>query len=465
MQTDDPIATAPSFPTTAILPDHPAYDEHRISFNGILDRRPAVIVPCETTDEVVAAVRAARAAGLPIAVRGGGHSVAGHGVADDALVVSLATMRGVRIDPEHRIGHAGGGAQWNDLDAAAFGHGLAVPGGTFGDTGIGGLTLGGGIGWLMPIAGLTCDNLVEAEVVTADGSVVIAGPGGDEELLWALRGGGGNFGVVTRFSYRLTPIGPMYGGKIRYRPEAAGEVLTRVNDVIARHPTATMPTLAVQRDPEHGPVVVFLLGIVDGSDPQAIVKLLRHDLPVVDEDLGPRSYLDLQALAGILPFGLRHYWKGHFVRELDTATFEALVATMDAPDAVGNAFILIEGIVGAGRTEPAGGAAFGQRAARWNASALGIWESPDDDVAAIGWARRIADLLAPSSLSGGGYVNYSPVDESAERVVAAYGADRWERLVAVKRRYDPTNVFRFNHNILAPMASRSSASELGGTRT
>ncbi len=447
MPTDDPIAPAASFPATAIMPDHPAYDEHRISFNGILDRRPAVIVPCETTDEVVAAVRAGRAAGLPIAVRGGGHSVAGHGIADDALVVSLATMRDVRIDAERRIGHAGGGAQWNDIDAAAFAHGLAVPGGTFGDTGIGGLTLGGGIGWLMPVAGLTCDNLIEAEVVTADGSVVIAGPAGDEELLWALRGGGGNFGAVTRFSYRLTPVAPMYGGEIRYRPDAAGEVLARVEALIARYPTATVPTLTVHRDPDLGPIVAFLLGIVDGSDPEPILDLLRRDLPVVDDDLGPRTYLELQALAGILPFGLRHYWKGHFVRELDTATFESLVAAVGAPDAVGMAFVLIEGIAGAGRTEPAGGAAFGQRAARWNASALSIWESPADDEVAIGWARRVADLLAPSSMSGGGYVNYSPVDESAERVVAAYGADRWERLVAIKRRYDPDNVFRFNHNI------------------
>jgi FAD/FMN-containing dehydrogenase len=447
MQTDDPIAPAASFPATAILPDHPAYDEHRISFNGILDRRPAVIVPCETTEEVVAAVRAARAAGLPIAIRGGGHSVAGHGIADDALVVSLANMRDVRIDAERRIGHAGGGAQWNDIDAAAFAHGLAVPGGTFGDTGIGGLTLGGGLGWLMPVAGLTCDNLIEAEVVTADGSVVIAGPGGDEELLWALRGGGGNFGVVTRFSFRLTPVAPMYGGAIRYRPAAAGDVLARINELIDRYPSATMPTLTVHRDPDLGPIVAFVLGIVDGSDPDAVVELLRRDLPVVDDDLGPRSYLDLQAYSGILPFGLRHYWKGHFVRELDTATFEALVAAVGAPDAVGEGFVLIEGMSGAARTEPAGGAAFGQRAARWNASALAIWESPEDDEVAIGWARRVADLLAPSSLSGGGYVNYSPVDESPDRVQAAYGAERWERLVAVKRRHDPDNVFRFNHNI------------------
>ena len=450
MQTDDSFAPAASFPATAILPDHAAYDEHRISFNGILDRRPAVIVPCETTDEVVAAVRAGRAAGLPIAVRGGGHSVAGHGIANDALVVSLATMRDVRIDPERRIAHAGGGAQWNDVDAAAFAHGLAVPGGTFGDTGIGGLTLGGGLGWLMPVAGLTCDNLIEAEVVTADGSAVTAGPGGDEELLWALRGGGGNFGVVTRFTYRLTPIAPMWGGPLRYAAGSgriARAVFARINEVFAAHPTLGMPTMSIARDPEIGPRITLLLGIVDGTDPALVADWLRRDLPIAADELGPKTYLELQAMAGILPFGLRHYWKGHFVRELDPDTFEALFEAAISPDAVGDAFVLLEGIVGVSRTEPEGGAAFGQRAATWNASALAIWESPDDDETAIGWARRVADLLAPSSLSGGGYVNYSPVDESPARVQAAYGAERWERLVAVKRRYDPDNVFRFNHNI------------------
>jgi FAD/FMN-containing dehydrogenase len=447
MQTDEPLAPAPAFPSSAILPDHPAYDEHRLSFNGALDRRPAVIVPCTTTDEVVAAVRAARAAGLPIAVRGGAHSVAGHGFADGALVVSLAAMREIRVDPGARIAHAGGGAQWNDIDAAAFAHGLAVPGGTFGDTGIGGLTLGGGLGWLMPVAGLTCDNLIEAEVVTADGSVVIAGPAGDPELLWALRGGGGNFGVVTRFTYRLTRVGPMVGGSLKYRADAATAVLSRVEELIERHPTATMPTLTIHRDPEIGPFVGFLIGIVDGSDPGPILDLLRRDLPVVADDVGPRTYLELQAQAGLLPFGLRHYWKGHFLRELDGPTFESLVEACLAPDAIGEAFVLIEGMTGVARSEPAGGAAFGQRAARWNASALAIWETPEDDAVAIDWARRVADLVEPLSFSGGGYVNYSPVDESPERVKAAYGLDRWERLVAVKRRYDPDNVFRFNHNI------------------
>jgi len=304
-------------PAGAILPGDAAYDGARISFNGT------------------------RAAGLPIAIRGGGHSVAGHSLPDDALVVSLDRMRRVDVDPERMIVHAGGGALWEDLDGPAFAHGLAVPGGTFGDTGIGGLTLGGGLGWLMPIAGLTCDNLVEAELVTADGTVVTAGANGDPELLWALRGGGGNFGVVTRFSYRLTPVASMWGGTIVYSGSAAHEVFARLTEVMAAHPTAMMPTVGIHREPEHGPAVSILVGIVDGSDPNEIAALLRRDAPILSDDLGPRTYLELQAQAGILPFGLRHYWKGHFLRELDSTMFERLVESIGAEDAVGAAFILL----------------------------------------------------------------------------------------------------------------------------
>jgi FAD/FMN-containing dehydrogenase len=442
---DRPAATG--LPGSAILPDHPDYDAHRISFNGILDRRPAAIVPCATTDDVVAAVRAARALDLPIAVRGGGHSVAGHGFADGAVVVSLAAMRDVTVDPDRRLAHAAGGAQWIDVDTATTAHGLAVPGGTFIDTGIGGLTLGGGLGWLMPLAGLTCDNLVEAEVVTADGSVVIAAPDTEPELLWALRGGGGNFGVVTRFTYRLSSLRPIIGGRIRYPLSAAVELLARVESITADRPQAMMPVLTARRDPDLGEVCGILFAIVDGEDPDPILARLRDGMDVVLDDVGPMTYGEMQAFSGLLPFGLRHYWKGHFLRSLDGDLMAALAGEAVASDAVGASFVMLEGLTGAGRTEPEGGAAFGQRAATWNASGLGIWESPDDDVRGIAWARRVANLLEPASLSGAGYVNYSPPDETTERVQAAYGADRWSRLVAVKRRYDPDNAFRFNHNI------------------
>jgi FAD/FMN-containing dehydrogenase len=446
MQTDERTIRE-LLPAGAMLPGDDGYDAGRISFNGILDRRPAAIVSCASTDEVVAAVRAARAAGLPIAVRGGGHGVAGHCLADGSLAISLATMRSVAVDAENRLAHAGGGAQWLDVDTATTAHELAVPGGTFIDTGIGGLTLGGGLGWLMPIAGLTCDNLVEAEVVTADGSVAIAGERGDPELLWALRGGGGNFGVVTRFTYRLTPLRPIVGGRIRYHVSAARELLGRVEEVLAERPNAMMPVLTARRDPELGELTGILFAIVDGGDPEPILARLRADLPVVTDEVAPLSYAEMQAFSGLLPFGLRHYWKGHFLRDLDGDLFEALAEEAIAGDAVESSFVMIEGMTGAGRSEPEGGAAFGQRAARWNASGLGIWTSPADDDRAVAWSRRVAARLEPASLTGAGYVNYSPADEPADRVRKAYGDDRWARLVAVKRRYDPDNVFRFNHNV------------------
>ena len=348
-------------------------------------------------------------------------------------------MRDVVIDPERRLGHAGGGALWNDVDAAAFAFDLAVPGGTFGDTGIGGLTLGGGIGWLMPVGGLTCDNLVEAEVVTADGSVVIAGPTGDPELLWALRGGGGNFGVVTRFTYRLLPVAPMIGGQIVYPASAAAAVFERTERLAAEHPTAGLPTFGLHRLEDSGePAITFLYGIVDGSDPGADPR------PPPARPAGPRR----RARPGDVPRppGARRdpalrpppLLEGPLPPRARSSTCSSGSSTRSArDDAVGNAFILLERIVGAGRVEPEGGAAFGQRAAAWNASALAIWESHADDDRAIGWARRVAAMLEPASLNGAGYVNYAPIDETPDRVRAAYGDERWARLVGVKRRLRP----------------------------
>ena len=443
-----PADLAASVTGEVVLPDDAEYDARRAIFNAMVDRRPALIVRPRTTDDVSLAVRYALDAGLPIAVRGGGHSVAGHAVADDALVVDLSLMRSVDVDPARRLAHAGGGALWEDVDGASTAHGLATPGGTFIDTGIGGLTLGGGIGILMPVAGFTCDNLVEAEVVTADGQVVIAGPDGDPELLWALRGGGGNFGVVTRFTYRLTPVAPMlFGGRIKYPSSAAREVFERHTEIVERFPTASLPTITLRDDPALGPVVGVIVGIVDGTDPEPIARELRRDLPVLVDELRPMTYLELQADSGIIPFGLRHYWKGHFIESLDADRFAELAANVAAPASMTAAFVLLEGITAAGRLEPDGGSAFNQRDAAWNASAIAMWESSADDAAGIAWTRSIADSIEPWSMSGAGYVNYSPPDETGTRVRAVFGEERWRRLVAVKRRYDPANLFRFNHNI------------------
>jgi FAD/FMN-containing dehydrogenase len=441
------------------MPGGPAYDEARHTFNGMIDKRPAIIVQCRSTADVVLAVLSARSLGLPIAVRGGGHSVAGHAVADGALVVDLRHMRRVDVDPERRRARAQGGAQWLDVDTATTAHGLATTGGTFVDTGIGGLTLTGGIGYLMGTGGFTCDTLVSAEVVTADGVVVRAGDGGDPELLWALRGGGGNFGVVTDFEYALQPLGELQYARIavpiasvRRALEAAAAFAHDMPDslnMFLAGPGLDAPPDR-EPDPERDPVVFPINFSYQGSaaDAEAAIERLRalRALPGVTGGFKPITYAELQSRTGILPFGLRHYWKGHFVRELDAAAIDAVVAASQHTPP-GHSFLLLEAITGRARREPEGGAAFGQREARWNISALGIWEDATDDDESIAWVRRTADSLLPSSFSGAGYGNYAQADEPAERVRAAFGPERWARLVAVKRRYDPGNVFRFNHNI------------------
>ena len=445
---------------TVLLPSDDGYDEARLSFNGMIHKRPSVIVQCHSTDDVVVAVRAARVAGLPIAVRGGGHSVAGHSMADDALVVDLRHMRGVEVDPERRVARAQGGCQWLDLDTATTGHGLATTGGTFVDTGIAGLTLTGGIGYLMGTGGFTCDTLVGAEVVTADATVVSAGEGGDPELLWALRGGGGNFGVVTTFEYRLQLLGEIQHGRITI-PIAYARAALKAAAAFAHEMPDQLNMFVVgpgldappdrEPDPARDPVVIAINFAFQGStaDAEAAIEPLQpalREIPGVAGGFRPVSYAELQSRTGILPFGLRHWWKGHFVRELDAAAIDAVIeASAGTPQ--GHSFLLLEAITGRSRQEPDGGAAFGQRGARWNVSALGIWEDPADDAANIAWVRRFADALRPSSYSGAGYGNYAQADEPAERIRASFGPDRYARLVAAKRRYDPDNVFRFNHNI------------------
>jgi FAD/FMN-containing dehydrogenase len=439
-----------------LQPGDPGYDDARRSFNGTIDHRPAALVRCRSVEDVVAAVRAARDSGLSIAVRGGGHGVAGHCVAEGSLVVDLREMRSVSVDPTARVARAGGGCQWEDVDRAAFAHGLAVTGGTFWDTGIGGLTLGGGLGFLMGTAGLTCDNLVGATVVTATGDTVRAGEDGDPELLWALRGGGGNFGVVTEFTYRLHPVGPFTMGRVLVPLEPDGAtVLALAAELAASGPDELVMFVigpsgldAEGNELEPGSVryVVRLDLMFQGAaeDLEPLVAPFRA-LSAATVVLTPGTYLDVQA-GPLLPFGLRNYWKGHFVRALDGPTIEAALeamTTVPGPFSI----LLMEAITGQARREPQGGAAFGQRAATWNVSALGIWEDPAADDAHIGWVRRFVDRIRPGSLTGAGYGNYSSADESAERIRAAYGDDRFARLQRIKARYDPENVFRFNHNI------------------
>jgi FAD/FMN-containing dehydrogenase len=434
------------------MPVDTAYDAERTTFNATIDRRPAAIVRAKSTGDVMAAVRAASDEGLPIAVRGGGHSVAGHSVADGALVIDLRDYRTVAVDPIRRTVRVAGGAQWDDVDAATWEHGLAVVGGTFGDTGVAGLTLGGGIGWLNGTQGFSCDNLIRAELVTAGGELVVAGSDGDPDLLWALRGGGGNFGVVTSFEFRIADPGPIIGGYVRYPIEDTERVLrtmvTVMDDapdqleimgVVRVHDEAATPD-----EPNRVGVGIAWTGSARELD--EVIRPLRSGFSILEDGITPKTYLELQAMNGTLPFGLRHYWKGHFLRTLDDAAIGGVLGSMDAPVGA-QGLILIEAIHGVASREPEGGAAFGQRAAGWNGSALAIWEDEAHDAGQIAWARATADRFGVSSLTGAGYANYSPVDETPDRIKLAFGPDRFARLKSVKRHYDPANLFRFNLNI------------------
>jgi FAD/FMN-containing dehydrogenase len=441
-----PAAAARGFSGEILTEENPDYDGARVTFNALIDRRPLAIARCRSTEDVAIALATADEHELPVAVRGGGHNVAGHAVCDGGLVVDLTGLGNVEVDPDARVARAGGGALWRTFDAAAQAHGLAVPGGTFATTGVGGLTLGGGIGFLIGRLGLTCDSLVAAEVVTVGGDVIVASEDDHADLFWALRGGGGNFGVVTRLDFTLHPMREVVGGFLVYAREAAREALRVFRDVAlaASDELSVQCQLAETRDSGQRMFAVIVCSSSEDPEPEGL-RLLREAPGLQFDDVKRRSYLDLQSELD-LPFGLRHYWKGHFVRELPDAAVDALCDRFEAPARTPGG-ILIEAIHGAAARVPADATAVGFREAAFNVSALGIWEDASDDDVGIAWARETAAVVEPHSLQGGGYLNYMQADEPADRVRAAFGAERFERLREVKRRYDPGNVLRFNQNI------------------
>jgi FAD/FMN-containing dehydrogenase len=419
-----------------IGPDDAAYDPARITFNGMTDRRPALIARPLDVDDVVAAVEHAVESDLPVAVRGGGHSVAGHCIGDGALVVDLRLMHDVVVDPGARVATCGGGALWEDLDPPCLRHGLATPGGTFGDTGVAGLTLGGGIGHLIGLHGLTLDNLLAATVVTADGEVLRASEGENADLFWALRGGGGNFGVVTDFTFRLHPVGRLRGGQLVYDLRDAVEVVTRWRELMKNAPDglATFAFMAQSAEAQGAMIAVADFG--DYGD-DAIAHLLADPEPIANT-LRPMYYAELQEIFGRMPFGLRNYWSGRFLRELPD---ELIQSSADHLDGGVSGSIMFEPIFGAAARVPAEATAFAGRDAAYNATFIATWEDAADDDRRIAAARGFTDLLIPWC-TGAEYVNYASETDAQE-----YGTERLGRLREVKRRYDPDNRFRFNHNI------------------
>jgi FAD/FMN-containing dehydrogenase len=428
-----------------VVPGDVQYETARVCFNAFVDRRPAVIVRCLGPADVATAFDFARARELEVAVRGGGHNPAGHCVLDGGVVIDLSRMRRVHVDPEAPIARAGGGSTWLDFDTATVPHGLVTPGGVVGSTGVCGLALGGGIGHLTSQHGLTCDNIVGADLVTPDGGFVRASEDENPELLWALRGGGGNFGVATQLEFRLHPVQPVIGGRLSYRGPV-GDVLRAFRDVVAEGPSDASCQAVLVVDESLEPMVVVFPCVTGSETGHPLLEALRAIPGLVEDGVRRHSFIAQQSLFGT-GYGVdRHYWKGHFVRELADELIDDLVVRISA---LGRppGDILIESLHGAPKSADAPPGAIGYRHAAFNVSATATWRDPALDDQYVAWSRETASAIEPWSWSGGGYANYMQADEPIERIRAMFAEGAFDRLQALKRRYDPDNVLRRNQNI------------------
>jgi FAD/FMN-containing dehydrogenase len=437
-----------------IRPEDPAYEDARTVHNGMIDRRPAAIVRCASVEDVIATVNFAREQGLDLSVRGGGHSVPGFGTNDDGVVCDLSAMREVQVDPDKRTARVQGGATWNDFDAAAHPHGLATTGGIISTTGVGGLTLGGGIGHLARGCGLSLDNLISAEVVIADGSVVTASDSENEDLFWALRGGSGNFGVATSLEFRLHPVSDIYGGPIFYPVDRAADVMRAYREFIADAPEELGAFFAFQIAPplpfipeeRHGETMCLIVTCWSGpveDGPAAIAPLLEI-APVVASGVDVMPYPALNsAFDELLPKGLQHYWKAAFVKELTDDAIAAHVECGPRVPCVESTMHLYP-INGACHRVGPDETAFAHRDANFACVIAGMWPDPADNKRNTAWVRDYYEAVSPHS-EAGGYVNFMASDDQG-RVRDNYGRN-YDRLLEVKRRYDPENVFHMNQNI------------------
>ncbi|MEJ2084379.1 MAG: FAD-binding oxidoreductase [Acidobacteriota bacterium] len=441
------------FDGDVVTPTDADYDNARRVWNGMIDMKPALIARCSSTEDVCAAVKFARDTGLELAVRGGGHNVAGNGTCDGGLVIDLGAMTAVEVDPDRRIAVAQGGATWGDYDRATQEHGLASPGGAISTTGIGGLTLGGGFGWLSRSYGLACDNLLSAEMVTAEGEIVTASADENPDLFWGLRGGGGNFGIVTRFTFQLYPVGDLYAGLILYPRDRAAEFMRGYGRVTASAPDTFSSMAAFLSTPEGDPVVgAFVVHRGDaGAGTQIADQLRSLGAPLVD-DTGLKPYCEVQqAFDPGFPKGSRNYWKACFLTDLSDECCEVLIQQANqAPTPI--SLMAVEHLMGgAAARVPSEATAFGARDAEYNLLILGMGNEPGQDDAIRRWVRDSWRAVQPFA-SGATYVNYMDADES-DRIAEAYSSTTYQRLVELKDRYDPQNRFHRNQNI-APSSNR-----------
>ncbi|MFE2478250.1 FAD-binding protein [Streptomyces sp. NPDC059389] len=435
-------------------PDDDGYDRARTVHNAMIDKRPTAVVHCANAGDVMATVGFARENGLDLAVRGGGHSVPGFGTCDGGVVADLSGMRGVRVDPARRTARAEGGATWGDFNAATYAFGLATTGGIISTTGVGGLTLGGGIGYLARGLGLSCDNLISADVVTADGSFLVASEEENDDLFWALRGGGGNFGAVTSLEFRLSPVKDVYGGPILYELDDAATVLRSFGEYIADAPEELggfpafqlAPPLPFIPEDRHGDPFILIVACWAGplEEGERALQAFHDFAPVVAEHVGPMPYPALNsAFDALVPPGLQHYWKANFVSELSEAAIAAHVKYGPRLPAV-NSTVHIYPINGACHRVAPDATAFAYRDCSFAPVIAGMWPDPSANEANIAWVRDYYEATAPHAEEGG-YINFMAADDQ-DRIRANYKGN-YDRLVEVKRKYDPGNVFHLNQNI------------------
>jgi FAD/FMN-containing dehydrogenase len=428
-----------------LTPSDRGYERARVCFNLLIDRRPAAIARCVDASDVANALEYAQANDLEVAVRGGGHNPAGHCAVDEGLVIDLTRMRTVEVDHEARLATSGGGATWSDFDAATQAHGLVTPGGVVGSTGVTGLALGGGIGHLTAQHGLTCDNLIAAELVTPAGDMVRANGDETPELLWGLRGGGGNFGVVTRAKFRLHPLERVVGGRFEYEGEGVRDALRAFRDLDAQAGNEISIQAQLGATEELSPTLVVVPCYTGPDEDTEELRVLRSAPGLVSDGVRSQGFLD-QQLVFNPGYGVdRNYWKGHFVTELPDELIDELVNRLLGLGRPPGG-ILIESLRGTPKEVDPDSAALGYRDAAFNISVMAAWLDPAQDEETIAWARETAAAIEPWSVSGG-YANYMQADEPLERVRAAYGPESFDRLRALKKLYDPDNVLHRNQNI------------------
>jgi len=437
-----------------ITPGDPLYDEHRKVYNGMIDRRPACIARCSDVADVISAVNFARENGLAVAVRGGGHNVTGFATCDEGLVIDLSPMKGIRVDPEKKIAWAQGGCTWGDLDHATHAFGLAAPGGVISTTGIAGLSLGGGVGHLTRKCGLSCDNILSADVVTADGRFLTASDKENKDLFWALRGGGGNFGVVTSFEFRLHEVSTVLAGPVFYSLDMATEAMRFYRDFMAKAPNDLNAFFAFLIVPPGPPfpehlhnqtvcgVVICYAGDLDKGE-EATRPLREFGPPLMDGVARVPFPAINSAFDPLLPPGLQHYWKADFITELSDEMIAVHVKYGPSIPTV-NSAMHIYPVSGAAHKPGKNDTAFSYREANYTHILAAVYENPADTEKNVQWVREYWEALHPYS-AGGAYVNFM-MDEGDERIAASY-RDNYDKLVDVKTKYDPTNLFHMNQNI------------------